>query len=141
MYRANTRTSRHARYCWNIIIVPTFLTWLPVLNAIAQQPLTTIQYQLLGVSVEVSPSALTVPRSIPSQLNTAVSNGANLPSNAVVRATLRGPSFPTPLEITTTPAQPLPIPPLSQAGTHYIENISLVLDANTTIPSEPADVT
>ena len=39
---------------------------------VAVEPLTQVQYQLSGIALEVSPANLTVPRNLPTQLNTTV---------------------------------------------------------------------
>ncbi len=45
--------------------------------------------------------------------------------DAVVAATLRGPSFATPRELTAQPNTPFEIPPLTVAGMHTLDNIRL----------------
>ncbi|MBE9551292.1 MAG: hypothetical protein IMF13_04515, partial [Proteobacteria bacterium] len=58
------------------------------------QPLTELQYRLTGLALDVSPTAITVPRGIATQLDTTVVGAEALPAGAAVYATLRGPSFP-----------------------------------------------
>jgi 5-hydroxyisourate hydrolase-like protein (transthyretin family) len=48
--------------------------------------------------------------------------------DAVIRATLRGPSFPTPIELTTRPNTPFTIPPMSVPGLHSLDDIRLVVN-------------
>jgi hypothetical protein len=132
---ASTRTRRGC--FWNVVVcLAVLLLWCtPLLQA---QTLTQVQYRLLGLGLEVSPPALTVPRGLATQVNTSVIGAAALPRSAVVRATLRGPSFPGTISITATPGQPLPLPALSQAGTHFLEDIRLEVDTAVTLPAQPS---
>src|SRR5262249_54548915 len=65
-------------------------------------PLTTLQYHITGIQLQVSPAAISVPKGIPgSVLVQLVSGGAtnataggSLADGAYVQATLRGPAFP-----------------------------------------------
>jgi hypothetical protein len=110
-----------ARWIYFLILITfAFLSLDTLTNA---QPLTELQYRLSGLSLEVSPSALTVPRGIATQVNTSVIGKEALPSGATVYATLRGPSFPGTIEIKAAPGKPIYLPPLSQPGTHFLEDI------------------
>src|SRR5436305_7815312 len=53
----------------------------------------------------------------------------NIPSfgpDAIIKGTLRGPSFPTPIELTALPNTPFSIPAMSVAGKHSLDDIRLV---------------
>ena len=79
---------------------------------------------LLGLGLRVEPAHQTVPKDIATIVSTflgAATQPGELPPfgpNTVVKATLRGPSLATPLELTATANSPFNIPPLSVAGTH-----------------------
>ena len=103
----------------------------------AAQQLAQVQYRLVGVGLSVSPSTLTVPRGVATQLNTALTGAQSLPAGAAVRATLRGPSFPESIEITATPGQPIFLPQLTTAGLHFLENVRLEIDADTQVAASP----
>src|SRR6185436_8875052 len=107
----------------------------------AGQQLAQFQYRLTGLSLIVSPSALTVPRGVATQLNTTLASVQSLPAGAVVHATLRGPSLPDALEIRATPNQPILLPPLTQPGLHFLENIRLDIDHTTSVRATPSVVT
>ncbi|BBO87549.1 Ig-like domain-containing protein [Desulfosarcina ovata] len=105
------------------------------------QPLAELQYHLYGLSLEVSPGELTVPRGITTQVNTSVVGIDALPSDAVVYATLRGPSFPGTIEIQAAPGGAIQLPPLSQPGPHFLEDIRLEVDSDVSLAASPNEVT
>src|SRR5687767_15556039 len=83
--------------------------------------LTQLQFDIVGVRLVVDPPALTVPKQIATHINTSLvlPSGASvntsdallaLTQDAIVEATLRGPSIP-PTRLTTRPGQPLRLPP------------------------------
>ena len=47
---------------------------------------------------------------------------------AVIRGTLRGPSFPTPIELSAAPNTPFTIPPMTVPGLHSLDDIRLVVN-------------
>ena len=57
--------------------------------------------------------------------------------DAEVMATLRGPSFPTPIELHVKPNTPFNIPPLTVAGTHTLDNIRLVSNGEVVLRGTP----
>ncbi len=64
----------------------------------------------------------------------------NLPPfapDAVIKATLRGPTFPTPIELTAKPNTPFNIPPLTVAGMHTLDNIRLVSNGEVLLRGTP----
>src|SRR5688500_13853282 len=88
---------------------------------------------LYGVGLKVAPASQTVPRDIATIVSTFLQAPSDpevsLPPfapNSVVRATLRGPSFATPVELTAAPNSPFNIPPLTVAGLHTLDDIRLV---------------
>src|SRR5262245_17042103 len=100
------------------------LALLP-LYALAQapQPLLELQFDIVGIRLQVDPPTLTVPKDIPTQINTQLvvptsSNAdttaalATLTAGTMVTAELRGPSIP-PITLSAKPGQPLPIPALA----------------------------
>jgi hypothetical protein len=78
---------------------------------------------------------------VDTQVNTSVIGAEVLPVDAAVRAVLRGPSFPGTIGITATPGEPIFLPPLSQPGTHFLEDIRLDVDENLSLMASPPDVT
>ena len=107
----------------------------------AARPLGEVAYGVYGLTVEVSPSALTVPRGVSSQLNTEVPTAAAFNGNATVKATLRGPSLSENISVVGTPGGPIYLPAFSEPGTHFLENIRLELEPGVSIPATPSAVT
>ena len=105
------------------------------------QTLTGLQYSLIGLSLEISPTTLTVPRGIVVQLDTRISGAETLPSGAGVRASLRGPSFRRGFEVIAAPGEPIFLPPMSQPGVHFLEDIRLEVDAELSLPATSTAVT
>ncbi|MGH9347048.1 MAG: hypothetical protein ACRD26_07255, partial [Vicinamibacterales bacterium] len=105
------------------------------------QTLTQVEYRLAGVSLSVSPTALTVPRGIPTQLNTTVGGAQTLPPSAAIHATLRGPSFPNGVALNAAPGQPILLPAFPTPGLHFVEDIAMDLGPGSTVAASPAAVT
>ena len=102
---------------------------------------------LYGIGLKVEPAHQTVPKDIATIVSTYLQT-ATLPDDvppfapdAVVKATLRGPSFPTPRELTIKPNSPFNIPPLTVPGTHTLENIRLVSGGDVLLRGAPEQVT
>jgi len=101
---------------------------------------------LLGLGLKVEPAQQTVPKDIATIVSTmfvAPQTPGNLPPfspDAVVKGTLRGPSFPTPVELTVKPNTPFNIPPLSVAGKHTLDNIRLVSNGEVILRGTPESV-
>ena len=104
------------------------------------QPLTQITYRLTGVGVGVTPTTLTVPRGIATQLNAEPVGVDTLPAGAAIRGSLRGPSFAVPVPIQAAAAGPIYLPAFAVAGTHFLEDIRLDLGNGVVIPAQPRDV-
>jgi hypothetical protein len=142
--RKNNSTWSYGRSicCISILFFFTLLSFANVASAtqVETPELPTLEYRLTGLALEVSPSALTVPRGVATQVNTSVYGAEALPADAAVRATLRGPSFPGTIEITATPGEPILLSPLSQSGTHFLEDIRLDVDPNLSLMANPPEV-
>ncbi|MBI4395816.1 MAG: hypothetical protein HY548_01890 [Elusimicrobia bacterium] len=92
---------------------------------------------LYSMGLKVEPAQQTVPKDIATVVS-AYLRTPTLPQNlppispdAVVRATLRGPSFNEPVELSARPNTPFNIPPLAVPGLHTLENVRLVVPSKT----------
>src|SRR4029077_16852789 len=101
-----------------------------------------------GIGLTVAPAQQTVPKDIATIVSTFLQApnqpGVQLPPfapNAVVMATLSGPSLPTPVDLTIQPNSPFNIPPLSVAGIHTLDNIRLVSNGEVLLRGVPESVT
>src|SRR5450759_4235136 len=101
---------------------------------------------LYGLGLRVEPSTQTVPKNIATIVSTFL-QAPTIPDSvppfapdAEVRATLRGPSFATALELVTRPNTPFNIPPLAVAGLHSLENIRLVTGGDVLMRGAPDHV-
>lgn len=133
-HATHVRPFRRCIFCISFVL-------LCVATIATAQPLTQLQYHLTGLGLDVFPSALTVPRSIATQLNTRVVGGEALPAGAIVKATLRGPSFLSATTLTATPGQPILLPAFTQPGTHFLEDIHVEASNGFTLPASPTTVT
>lgn len=100
---------------------------------------------LYGAGLRVEPARQTVPKDIATIVSTLLQapNSPDLPpfpDDAVVHATLRGPSFATPLELTGRPNTPLNIPPLTVAGLHTVDSIRVVSGGKVLLYGVPESV-
>ncbi|QYZ65331.1 MAG: hypothetical protein OI74_04575 [Gammaproteobacteria bacterium (ex Lamellibrachia satsuma)] len=121
---------------------------LLLLNGIAgAQSFAELQFDIIGVQLTVDPPALTVPKDIPTIVNTELSlpPGAGpeaqaaldrLRSETRVQAQLRGPSLPA-IDIEVRPGDPFPIPPFALPGDYFLDQIRLVKDGETLLDGEP----
>ena len=97
-------------------------------------PLTTLEYRINGTLLQVTPSAVSVPKGIPGSVLVSVVTGGStnnaaaisLASGAYVQATLRGPAFPQPIKLVSPPNAPLLLPPINLVGAYELDNIQLV---------------
>ncbi|MBL8142881.1 MAG: carboxypeptidase regulatory-like domain-containing protein, partial [Acidobacteria bacterium] len=87
---------------------------------------------LYGIGLRVEPATQTVPKDFATIVSTFL-QAPTLPGDvspfapdAEMRATLRGPSFAQPIELTARPNSPFNIPVLTVPGTHVLENIRMV---------------
>ncbi|MEQ1870326.1 MAG: Ig-like domain-containing protein, partial [Vicinamibacterales bacterium] len=87
---------------------------------------------LYGIGLKVEPAQQTVPKDFATIVSTFLQTPTLPPDtpafapDAEVRATLRGPSFPTPIELVAQPNSPFNIPTLTVPGLHTLENIRLM---------------
>lgn len=120
-------------------LVAAFLmiTMMMAVSAYGQQtqPLTNLEFNIVGVSVQVGPAYQAVPKGIASQVTTGYySGGQSLPDNVLalmpktfkVVGEFSGPSYTTPLTLTTTPGQPFDLPTMPVLGKYTLSNIRLV---------------
>src|SRR5688572_9972900 len=84
---------------------------------------------LLGLGLRVEPAHQTVPKDIATIVSTFLQSsaqpGAEAPPfapGAVIKGTLRGPSFAQPMDLETAPNTPFNIPPLGVKGVHTLDN-------------------
>ena len=99
----------------------------------AKDPLTTLEYKILGVQLRVTPEVLSVPKGIAGSIAVDIVAGdgtEDVPSvfntdNTIVEATLRGPSFEA-RRLVGLPNQPLLLPPLFVVGDYQLDNIRLI---------------
>ncbi len=88
----------------------------------ANAPLTTLDYRVTGVGLEVTPSALAVPKGIAGSVGTALRG--EVPAGSYVEAWLRGPSFPA-RRLVGAPNAPIMLPPLNLTGDYQLDGIRL----------------
>ena len=94
-------------------------------------PLTTLEYHIVGTQLRVSPVALSVPKNVAGSILVQLSSGTNvsapnsLAANSYVEATLRGPSFPA-RKLVGAVNTALLLPPLNLVGDYQLDNIRLV---------------
>jgi len=138
------RIDRAARPPWGSLVLLVLLCFssAPASGSELRVPqLPTVTYNLTGLTFEVSPDTLTVPRGIATQLDSTITGADALPPDATVLAVVRGPSFRDPLEIRATPGDPIFLPPFSLPGTHFVEDIRIDVDGESVLYATPSDVT
>ncbi|MGC4081209.1 MAG: hypothetical protein QM736_03600 [Vicinamibacterales bacterium] len=123
--------SRRLRFNgWLAAVLPLLAMFSIAAPAHAQAPQRVLgrdEYLLYGIGLKVEPATQTVPKDIATIVSTflqAPTNPSGLPpfaDDAEVLATLRGPSFQTPVELHVKPNTPFNIPPLTVPGTHVLE--------------------
>ncbi|MCC6619868.1 MAG: Ig-like domain-containing protein [Deltaproteobacteria bacterium] len=99
----------------------------------AQPTLTGADFDVVGVTLRVSPEAVFVPKGIPGSIAVELVTGtgevtaatASLATGAHVEGVLRGPSFPA-QRVLGVPGQPLMLPPLHLEGEYRVDEIRLV---------------
>ena len=111
----------------------------------ALSPLLAVaDFDLVGLAVTADPPSQTVPKNTPTSVlvSVKVPEGtdpapiiAGLNPEYRVRGELTGPSFSGPRTIEAPVGQPLPIPPLAQAGEHLLQNLRVV---DTGRPEQPS---
>lgn len=114
---------------------------------VAQQPLTSLRFQVAGVRLRPTPEQLQVPKSIPGSLAVTLETHAEVNATAFdaegnyIEAILRGPGVPA-RPLYAAPGDPLLLPPLHVVGDYLIDNIRLVDRATgaTRLMASPASV-
>ncbi|MEX0330624.1 MAG: tandem-95 repeat protein [Puniceicoccaceae bacterium] len=116
-----------------------FLFLLPGIAALADTPLTTLEYTVSGQVLQVTPSAVAVPKGIPGSILTNVQG--DIPEGAFVEAYLRGPSFPA-RSLVALPNEPMLFPPINLVGDYSLDGIRLVDPAtgDTLLEGNPGSV-
>jgi hypothetical protein len=125
-----------------LVLLPSLLS-----HAQVSSQLTELRFDIVGVKLAVSPSALTVPKNTPTYINTqlvlpegagadAASVVQTIAAGASVEAELRGPSFPT-TKITTQAGKPLQLPSFALPGDYFLDQIRLVKDGKAILESTP----
>ena len=106
------------------------------------------QILLYGLGLRAEPAHQTVPKDIATVVSTylqapdAIPDGTlPIPENAEVRATLRGPSLPGPIELVTKVNEHFDIQPFHLAGIHTLENIRVVHNGEVIFYATPENVT
>ncbi|ALC16102.1 hypothetical protein DSOUD_1321 [Desulfuromonas soudanensis] len=113
-------------------------------------PLTSFDFNIVGLGLKADPAYQAVPKGIATQVNTGFDAGGfdlttitdKLPKDYTVRAELTGPAFQTPRALVTHPGSPFDIPTLALLGKYTLSNIRLVDGAgNTLFGATPQAVT
>jgi 5-hydroxyisourate hydrolase-like protein (transthyretin family) len=106
------------------------------------------QIILYGLGLRAEPKHQTVPKDIATVVSTylqapdAIPEGTlPIPDDAEVRAILRGPSLPGPVELVTRVNEHFDIQPLQRAGIHTLENIRVVHNGEVIFYATPESVT
>ncbi len=106
------------------------------------------QILLYGLGLKVEPEHQTVPKDIATIVSTYLQAPAMPPSSLFpspkdveVRATLRGPSLSSPVQLVTPLNEPFEIPPLQRAGLHSLDNIRVVQGGKVLFYGVPESVT
>ncbi len=95
----------------------------------APTPIANMTFSIVGMTLQAGPEYQAVPKGIASQVNTGfVSQGqpisaeiaAMLPKDFKVQAELAGPTYATPITLTTTPGQPFPLPTFPMLGKYSL---------------------
>ncbi len=126
-----------ALFRWRNVVALLSLLLLLVPKVQAAQPLTSLDYKIVGNYLRVTPAAVAVPKGIAGSVLVELVNAdgsAKTPDNSItqgayIEATLRGPSFPA-RRLIGQVNQPLQLPVLNLVGEYQLDNIRLV-DATT----------
>lgn len=124
------------------ILLPSGITLADQGRWLAQE-----QILLYGLGLRAEPAHQTVPKDIATVVSTylqtpdSIPDGTlPIPEDAEVRATLRGPSLPEPVELATGVNGHFDIPPLHIAGIHTLENIRVVHNGQVILYATPESV-
>ena len=141
-------TARAIRTCIAAAVVTTVVNQ-PTLHAQQERRfLARADILLYGITLKSEPAEQTVPKNIATIVSTLLNAPGQTDSDippfapdAVVMATLRGPSLPRPLDLTTRANSPFNIPALTVAGLHTLDNIRLVSNGEVLLRGIPESVT
>ena len=109
--------SLRTRVCLTVLAAAA---WVPGGLPAADAPLTTLEYHVLGVQLQVTPAAVSVPKGIPGSVMVQIADASGNTNNvapelaqgAYVEAIFRGPSFPA-RRLVAKPNEALMLPALS----------------------------
>lgn len=105
------------------------------------------QIIITAAGMTVQPAHQVVPRNTATIITTRVEGPGQpglapaLPSDALVTAELRGPSFSSPVAFSARPGESITIPPLAISGLYVLDNIRVVSADETLLVSDPPAVT
>jgi hypothetical protein len=97
--------------------------------------LTSMDFTIVGVSLQAGPEYQAVPKGVASQVTTGFVSGGQplpdavlnmLPKDFKVIGEFTGPTYTTPLTLTTTPGSPFDLPALPLLGKYNLRNLRLV---------------
>jgi len=116
-----------------VLAVAVWMAALILPGAAQAEPLTSFDFNIVGLKLVADPAYQAVPKGIATQVNTLFDAGGydlsavvdKLPQDYTVRAELSGPAFQTPLNLVTRPGQPFDIPTLALLGKYTLSNIHL----------------
>ncbi|MFZ1756163.1 MAG: carboxypeptidase regulatory-like domain-containing protein, partial [Caldilineaceae bacterium] len=116
-------------------------------QSITPPPLTQETIYVLGAQLLPDPIHQTVPKNTATGIrmdvvasDPSVGGLPELPADAVVRASMRGPAFQQAIELTGLPGQLLMIPPIPLKGLYVVENIRVESRGATILQGEPGAV-
>ncbi|HRJ40425.1 MAG TPA: carboxypeptidase regulatory-like domain-containing protein, partial [Caldilineaceae bacterium] len=116
-------------------------------TAAPPDPLTQETIYVLGAQLLPDPIHQTVPKNTATgiRMNVVASDPSvgglpELPADAVVRASMRGPAFQKAIELTGLPGRLLMIPPIPLKGLYVVENIRIESGGATILQGEPGSV-
>ncbi|MDH7501179.1 MAG: Ig-like domain-containing protein, partial [Verrucomicrobiota bacterium] len=125
----------NSRLFWarNWAVLGTFTLVISVLGLLSgtawSAPLTTLEYRIYGVGLQVSPPALAIPKGIAGSIMVMITGGESaelMGRGSYVEAFLRGPGLPEPRRLVGAVNRPLMLPPLNLAGDYQLDSIRLV---------------
>jgi hypothetical protein len=115
-----------------LLLIPALTS--PALGQQSARTLASMEFHLVGVSLQVGPEYQAVPKGIASEVTTGfVSAGQSLPDAVLamlpkdfkVIGELTGPNYTVPLTLATTPGSPFELPTLPILGKYNLSNIRL----------------
>ena len=109
--------------------------------ALAAGPLTTLEYKISGIELQITPTAISVPKGIAGSVLATFTGPTNSFDGAFIEGTLRGPAFPA-RRIVGQVNQPLLLPAIPLVGDYQLDNIRLVDGATglTKMEASPSSV-